>query len=226
MRVRVRFFAGTREAVGTPRQDVVLPENATVDDLFAHVANDHPRLAPYHAHALFARNGGFVLPTALLADGDEVAIMPPVSGGAGHIDAAPFSLDALTAATKTAGAGAVVTFTGLVRPTSGGASTARVTSLTFEAYLPLAEQALESVRTDAIAKFALIDATLRHRIGTLETGEPIVAVVVSARHRAEAFEAAAWMMTELKTRVPIWKQEVDESGERRWINDPTPQDVS
>lgn len=222
MRVRVRFFAGTRDAAGAPSRDVSLAAGATVADLFDALAREHPRLAPYRAHALFARNGLFVEDKATLADGDEVAVMPPVSGGDGRraLDPEPFSLDDLVAHTKTEGAGAVVTFSGLVRPTSGERPDARVERLEFEAYEALAEQALADLRRDAIARFGLVDVTLRHRLGSLALGEPIVAVVVAARHRREAFEAAAWLMDALKQRVPVWKREVDVDGAQRWVNDP------
>jgi molybdopterin converting factor subunit 1 len=219
MRVRVRFFAGTRDAVGAAQRVLDLDAGATTGDLFARLAADHPLLARYRQHALIARNGEMVGDRAPLAEGDEVAVMPPVSGGA--LDEAPFSLDGLVEGLRKEGAGAVVTFTGLVRPTSGEQPGARVERLEFEAYEPMAERTLEEVREEAVAKFGLVDARIRHRVGALALKEPIVAVVVSARHRREAFEAAAWIMDELKTRVPIWKREVDADGARRWVNDPT-----
>lgn len=223
MRVRVRFFAGTREAAGSASLEVDVPPSATVAVLLDALEAQRPRLAPYRAHALVAQNGAFTTESARLSEGDELALMPPVSGGSGEarIDDAAFSLDELVASLASKGAGAVVTFTGLVRPTSGERPEADVASLTFEAYAELAERTLSEVREEACAKFGLLDLAVRHRLGTLPVGEPIVAVVAAARHRREAFEATQWVMDELKTRVPIWKQEVDADGARRWVNDPT-----
>ncbi len=230
MRVRVRFFAGTRDAVGVASRDVDAGPAPTVGGLFETLAEEHPRLARYRGHALLALNGAFVPETTRLSEGDEVVIMPPVSGGQADrrdevvdvpaVDPAPFSLDALVAGLDSEGAGAVVAFEGLVRDSSAERPGVRVARLDFEAYLPLAERVIEEVRGEAISKFGLVDARVRHRTGTLTVGEPIVAVVVSAAHRAAAFEAAAWIMTELKTRVPIWKREVDEGDAHWWVNDP------
>jgi molybdopterin synthase catalytic subunit len=206
MRVRVRFFAGTRDAVGAPALDVDVPEAASVRDVVARVERDHPRLAAYRDVALLALDGAFVPAATRVREGAEIAVMPPVSGGAGRLQGAP--LDVAAIPLRTEGAGAVVTFLGLVR---GPAS-----ALRFEAYDEMAERELARVRDEAIAKFSLVDCEIRHRVAELKPGEPIVAVLVAARHRREAFEAAAWVMDELKARVPIWKQE---GG--RWVNDPT-----
>jgi molybdopterin synthase catalytic subunit len=114
-----------------------------------------------------------------------------------------------------------VGFLGLVRATSGERPQARVVALRFEAHETMALAQMRGLREEAIAKFALTDLLLRHRVGELAVGEPIVAVVAAAPHRRAAFEAAAWTMDELKTRVPIWKQEVDAEGAAQWVNDPT-----
>ena len=221
MRVRVRFFAGTRDAVGRPQLDVEVPDAARVKDLWAALARDHPRLARYGGHALLAVDGAFAGPEAPLREGAEVAVMPPVSGGAGgFLHEGPLSLDEVVASLSQEGAGAVVAFLGVVRPTSGERPDARVARLRFEAYPEMAEREMATLREAAIRKFGLLDLALRHRLGTLAVGEPIVAVAASARHRQAAFEAAQWAMDELKARVPVWKQEVDEDGSARWVNDP------
>lgn len=225
MLVHVRLFAGTRDAVGAGALDVELPEGARVADLFARLAREHPRLAAYRGHVLLALDGAFVAPDAPLRGGAEVAIMPPVSGGASAaVGPEPFSLDALVAEASKGDAGAVVAFTGVVRPTSGERPGARVARLRFEAYAPMAERVLDGLRAEAVAKFGLTGCELRHRVGVLEVGEPIVAVVAAAPHRRDAFEAAAWLMDELKARAPVWKREEDAEGRGRWVNDPTAQE--
>lgn len=220
MRVRVRLFAGTREAVGDARLEVDLAQGARVRDLFARIAADHPRLAAYERVALFAVDGAAVLPDAPLRDGAEVAIMPPVSGGSG-LHEGPLTADDAVRQLRTDGAGAVVAFLGLVRPTSRERPDARIARLAFEAHEELAPREIARVVEEARAKFAIVDAVVLHRVGELALGETIVAVATSAAHRAAAFEAASWIMEELKSRVPIWKQEVAEDGARAWVNDPT-----
>lgn len=238
MRVRVRLFAGTRDAVGAPALDVEVAEGARVGDLLAQLVAQHPRLAPYRPHALLALDGQFVPPTTTLREGCEVALMPPVSGGAaddveqrpqaerraglrGRQASAPtgaivdsFSLDELVLRLEKQGAGAVVAFVGYVRGDEG------VERLRFEAYATMAEREIAALREQAAAKFSLTGCLVQHRVATLAVGDPIVAVVTAAPHRRDAFEAAMWLMDELKTRVPIWKAEEGASG-ARWINDPT-----
>lgn len=214
MRVRVRLFAGTREAVGASSLDVDVDEGARVDDVLALLCARHPRLAAYRGHTLVAQDGALVPASERVRDGAELAIMPPVSGGSGALQEGPFSLDALSAQLEREGAGAIVAFVGVVRGDEG------VSRLRFEAYAAMAEREIEALRGQAIAKFDLTDCLVRHRVATLAVGEPIVAVVCAAAHRRAAFEAAAWLMDELKTRVPIWKKEEGPAGER-WVNDPT-----
>jgi molybdopterin synthase catalytic subunit len=177
----------------------------------------HPRLSSYRAHALYALDGTFVPVTQPVRAGAVVAIMPPVSGGAGApaLQEAPFSIDALVAELDKAGAGAVVAFVGYVRGDEG------VARLRFEAYAEMAEREIATLRDEATRKFGLAGCLVRHRVATLVVGEPIVAVVTSAAHRRAAFEAATWIMDELKTRVPVWKAEEADAGRARWVNDPT-----
>lgn len=218
MRVKVRFFAGTRDAVGAPSVERDVQDGATLAQLLDELERAHPRLAPYRAHALLAVDGAFVPPTTRLRAGAEVAIMPPVSGGEGLVLHRPFAPDEAVARLSKDGAGAVVAFYGHVRGATHGA---RVERLRFEAYEAMAEQELARVRDEAKAKFGLVDCVILHRVGDLAVAEPIVAVATAAPHRRAAFEAAMWAMDELKTRVPIWKQEIAPDGAARWVNDPT-----
>lgn len=217
MRVRVRLFAGTREAAGVPHVELDLPEGARVADVWPRLIAASPQLARYQGHALMAVDGAIASESAPLRAGAVVALLPPVSGGA--VQEGPFSLDDISARLRKDGAGAVVAFVGIVRPTSAEAPGAKVERLHFEAYAEMAARELDRVKAEAIAKFALIDCIIVHRIGTLPVGEPIVAVATSAAHRRAAFEAATWVMDELKASVPIWKQEQDASGATRWVND-------
>lgn len=210
MRLRVRLFAGTRDAVGASAVDVDVPDGATLGDVFDALAERHPRLAAYRDCALLALDGAFQPATARLAGAREVAIMPPVSGGRGALHEGPLLLDELRKELRAEGAGAVVAFLGVVR---GDES---ISSLHFEAYASMAEAELDRVSREAAAKFSLLDCLVRHRTGDLAVGEPIVAVLTAARHRREAFDAAAWVMDEVKHRVPIWKRQAG-----RWVNDPT-----
>lgn len=220
MQVRVRFFAGTREAVGASALAVELPEGARLSDLVERLVAQHPRLAAYAHALLLAQDGRVVTPGEAVREGAEVALMPPVSGGSGDtLSPEPFSLDEMLAEASREACGAVASFVGLVRASGGEDPRERVARLHFEAYEPMARAEIERIREEAVAKFGLGACLVRHRLGTLEVGEPIVAVVASAPHRRDAFAAVAWVMDELKTRVPIWKQEEGPAG-RRWIRDP------
>lgn len=210
MRLRVRLFAGTRDAVGASALDVEVPESSTLGDLFESLARAHPRLAAYRGCALLALDGAFQPPTAPLAGAREAAILPPVSGGRGALHDGPLLLDDLRQELRAEGAGAVVAFLGVVRGDEG------ISTLHFEAYEAMAEAELARIRDEAARKFDLLDCLVRHRTGDLAVGEPIVAVLAAARHRREAFEGAAWVMDEVKARVPIWKRQAG-----RWVNDPT-----
>lgn len=225
MRVRVRLFAGTREAVGASSLEVDLAGPARLADLVDLLCQRHPLLRRYQAHALLAVDGTFAPPTTPLHEGAEVAIMPPVSGGADEraLHEGPLSLDQMVAALERRGAGAVVAFLGQVRETSGEAPGMRVERLVFEAYEEMAERGLARLREEATRKFGLTGCLVRHRLGTLPLHEPIVAVACAAPHRREAFEAAQWLMDQLKTSVPIWKREEGPGG-ARWVNDPARED--
>ncbi|HWG91941.1 MAG TPA: molybdenum cofactor biosynthesis protein MoaE, partial [Candidatus Thermoplasmatota archaeon] len=158
-----------------------------------------------------------------LREGDEVALMPPVSGGSappGRLHEGPLSVDAVLAEAAKEGAGAAVAFLGLVREgPSKWVPGESVTRLEFEAYEPMAEQELSRLAEEARGRFGLVDARILHRLGTLGPGEAIVLVLVTAPHRAAAFDAAAWIMDRMKTVVPIWKKEAYASGSHHWVEE-------
>lgn len=207
--VRVRLFAAPREAVGRAEIDVPLDGEATAERLLAEACARYPQLAPYRATLRVAVNRRLAAPAEPVAPGDEVALLPPVSGGA--VDFGDdLAVDRALAGLSRAGAGAAVAFLGLARPDGG------TERLEFEAYREMALAEMSRIEREARAKFSLIDALIRHRLGVVPVGEPSVLVAVLARHRREAFAAAAWIMDELKSAVPVWKKEV--GARSRWIH--------
>lgn len=214
MRIRLRFFAAPREVVGAARLDLDLPEGSTVAELRRTVLERWPGLAKWDEHLLVSVNQDFSRPEQRLAEGDEVAFFPPVSGG-GVVRVQPddFSVDAVVAATRQAGAGAVCTFTGVVREDNLGQ---RVEGIEYEAYAEMAQAKLQELAAQATAKFHLVDCSIVHRHGLLRVGDRICVVVTSARHRQAAYEANAWVMEELKRVVPLWKREHTARGPR-WL---------
>lgn len=223
--VQVRFFAGHRDIVGRPEQTFRLERGTTVGDLWARLVAEHPRLGGYTGRLLFAVNQQFAEPATALGDGDEVAFIPPVSGGAPEpmqdpVGFRPFhitdsSLDPapLVAYVQTPGDGAVVTFAGVARNQLGGRPTA---FLTYEAYAEMAAPVLAQIAEEARARWPIGLVAIHHRVGRLAIGDTAVLVVVAAPHRREAFEAAAYIMDRMKVIAPIWKREHWLDGASEW----------
>jgi molybdopterin synthase catalytic subunit len=204
MVVSVRLFAGLRERAGSDRVDVELPEPATVADLLAAM-----ELAPRSCVA--AINREYADPADRIAPGDEVALVPPVSGGDGavrHVRVTPEALDlaALAAAVRDPRAGAVVLFEGVTR---------EVPELDYEAYVEMAEPKLAAIAAEEAARHGLCAVAVEHRTGTVALGEPSVIVAASAPHRGAAFAGARALIDRVKAEAPIWKVEVTESGRER-----------
>jgi molybdopterin synthase catalytic subunit len=204
MVVSVRLFAGLRERAGADRVEVELPEPATVADLLAAM-----ELAPRSCVA--AINREYADPADRIAPGDEVALVPPVSGGAGavrHVRVTPEALDlaALAAAVRDPRAGAVVLFEGVTR---------EVPELDYEAYVEMAEPKLAAIAAEEAARHGLCAVAVAHRTGTVALGEPSVVVAASAPHRGEAFAGARALIDRVKAEAPIWKVEVTEAGRER-----------
>ncbi|NTU79890.1 MAG: molybdopterin converting factor subunit 1 [Chloroflexales bacterium] len=223
--VRVRFFAGHRDIVGRSEAEFHLEEGATVGSLWERLVGDYPRLAGYTGRLLFAVNQEFAEPATTLSAGDEVAFIPPVSGGTGApvqdpgafrlflITSSPLDPAPLVAAVQTPGDGAVVTFAGVARNQFGGRPTA---FLTYEAYAEMAATVLAQIADEARARWPIGRVAVHHRVGTLEIGDTAVLVVVAAPHRHEAFEAAAYVMDRIKAIAPIWKREHWADGVAEW----------
>ena len=217
MRIRIRLFGAAREAAGTKELELTLAPGARVSDLRALVVRQHPGLAPLDARLRVSVNHELALSDATLADGDEVALLPPVSGGAGTctLSGAPLDVGAVVARVTGPGVGGIVTFVGAVRDSARGRS---IRHLEYEAYPEMAEREMQRVADEAAERFPGSRVAMAHRTGHLEIGEIAVVVVAAAPHRAEAFAACRFAIDALKERVPIWKKEVATDGEY-WVDD-------
>ena len=205
MPVTVRLFAGLREQAGWSRREL---EAATVADVWPALG-----LGEEPAGLLYAVNREYAERGRELADGDEVAVIPPVSGGAFRVTEEPLSLEAVAAEVADERAGAVATFTGTVRRQSRGRE---VTRLEYEAYAEMAEDVMAQLARDLHERYELCAVAIHHRVGTLGIGEASVAVAVSAPHRQNALAACKDAIDTLKETVPLWKKEVYEGGEE-WV---------
>lgn len=208
MHVRVRLFAALREQAGNGSVELEVPEGATVGDVWAALGlGDEP------AGLLYALNKAYVERVASLSAGDEVAVIPPVSGGAFRLSAGPLSLDAVVAEVRDAEAGAIATFVGTTRLRSRGRD---VLHLEYEAYEGMAEQVMADLAAELGRRHELCKVAIHHRVGRVEIGETSVIIAVSAPHRAAALAACREAIDELKTSVPLWKKELYVGGEE-WI---------
>ncbi len=217
MRVRVRLFAMLREGAGRDSVELALSDGATVADALIALRAE-PALDEMLGRlpVRMAVNRDYASPETRLASGDELALVPPVSGGAGSVQArvtgAALSVEALSRAVVRPGAGATVVFQGTTR---------EVPRLEYEAYAEMAEERMAAILDDCVELHGLEAAAAEHRIGAVPLGEPSVVVAVSAAHREAAFAAAREAIDRIKAEVPIWKREVTEtsSGEhRRWAD--------
>jgi len=208
MRVRVRLFAGLRERAGVGERELELPAGARVADVWSALGlGDEP------AGLLYAANQAYVPRERQLAEGDEVALIPPVSGGAFRLTDAPIDVAAVLAEAADERAGAVATFLGTVRERSRGRD---VVHLEYEAYAGMSEKVMAEIAESLRSKYDLCAVAITHRVGRVEIGETSVAVAVSAPHRQDALAACKEAIDTLKTEVPLWKKEVYEGGEE-WI---------
>jgi len=239
LRIRVRLFAIQRELAGTREIPLELPDGATISDAWDAVAERFPALAPGRAYVRFARNAAYAPASAALADGDELALIPPVSGGADDADVVvelreePFSaglLDELVARLARPEDGAVVAFLGVTRsspgtPAPGQEAEAsrhagrRVEALEYEAHPVMTIDILRTIAAEIREQFGVERLAIVHRVGEVPLGEPSVAIVACATHRGAAFDAARYAIDETKARAPIWKAERFSDG-KVWIGEP------
>jgi molybdopterin synthase catalytic subunit len=208
MHIQVRLFAVLRERAGAEEIELELPEGASVGDALSELHSVTNGL-----RVVMAVNHEYAEPARKLHPGDELALIPPVSGGsvgASHVRITdqPLSLDPLIERVRDPRAGAVVTFLGVTR---------EVAQLDYEAYAEMAERKLEEIVAAAVERHHLCAAAAEHRIGTVPLSEPSVAVAASAPHRDAAFKGAREIIDEIKAKAPIWKQE-----EGAWVEGTTP----
>jgi molybdopterin converting factor subunit 1 len=208
VRVRVRLFAGLRERGGVAERELELPDDAQVADAWAELGlGDEP------SGLLYAVNRRYVDREHVLDDGDELALIPPVSGGAFRLTGEPIDPNDVIAEVTDERAGAVATFVGTTRSESRGRT---VLYLEYDAYAGMAEQVMEEIAEKLKAKYKLCDVAITHRVGRVGIGETSVAIAVSAPHRHAALAACQEAIDTLKETVPLWKKEVYEGGEE-WI---------
>jgi MoaE-MoaD fusion protein len=199
MQVQIRLFAGLRERAGTDRMTLELPDGARVSDALTEL-----RWLTGDLKTVLAVNREYANDATPLAADDELALIPPVSGGAGDgrvhvaIRSEPLDMTAITALVTDPRAGATVTFCGVTR---------EVPALEYEAYVEMAQTKVEEIAWAAVADHELCAVAVEHRIGTVPLSEPSVVIAVSAPHRGQAFSGARQIIDVLKSEVPIWKRE-------------------
>ncbi len=243
MQVRILLFGALKDLLardGEPSscETMELPEQATVEELLRRFTTATPQMQKFASSLAIAVNREYAFPSHVLQEGDEVALLPPVSGGCADHDpprSADDKLDwvrlqreaidaeALVAQVKEDEAGAVVVFDGIVRNHTRGR---RTLFLDYEAYEAMALSQMRVLVSDAKQHFAVREIALAHRLGRLQIGETSVLIVVASAHRAQAFEACRWIIDTLKRTVPIWKKEWFEDGAVWADGEPFPAEIS
>ena len=240
MRVRVLFFGMLKDLAGTANDSLDLPDSASVADVLAHYESQIPPLKQALPSLAVAVNQQYADPECKLKANDEIALLPPVSGGSGKaagetpagqpagrwryasIIRAPIDTEQTLAELKRAEDGAAVVFEGVVRIQTRGRKTLY---LDYEAYEEMALAQMEELANHALKQFEIRDVALVHRLGRLEIGETSVLIVVASAHRAAAFDACRWLIDTLKRTVPIWKKEYFEDGAVWADGEPFPPEI-
>lgn len=231
MHIRVLFFGMLKDAIGKGSESLTMPENSTLADVVAEYQHRNPRIRELLPTLAMAVNERYASSDHALNDGDEVALLPPVSGGATEREAPPsraaivrepIDTAALLNSIKLGEDGAAVVFEGVVRNNTRGR---RTLYLDYEAYEPMALKQLEELARRAMVDFKIRDVSIVHRIGRLQIGETSVSIVVASAHRGAAFEACRWMIDTLKKTVPIWKKEYFEDGAVWADGEPFPAEI-
>jgi len=219
MKVSVRLFAGLHDLVGRREVELELVEGATVADLREQLASQYPAVVPLMSTLVCAVDEEYVPNEHRLSPGDQVALIPPVSGGSGaessrfRVTQEPLDPQRLVNLVRRDESGALALFYGVVRNNSQGR---RVLYLEYDAYPSMAVKKMRQVAEEAHSRWDITDMAIDHRIGRLEVGETSLLVAVSAPHRREAFEACHYAVDRIKEIVPVWKKEVWEGGES-WV---------
>jgi len=222
MRVKVLFFGMLKDIVGRAEEQLDVPENGRLSGIFEHYVEQFPRLRELAGSIVLARNHEFSDLSSAINDGDEIALLPPVSGGSafaheiradGHFFALtrhPIDNRQIIDRLLRGEAGAVITFEGVVRNNTKGR---RTRFLDYECYEPMAIKMIAGIGRDIAARFEIDRIAMVHRLGRLLIGETSVSIIVTAPHRKAAFDAALEGINRLKRLVPIWKKEHFEDGE-------------
>ena len=232
MRVRVLFFGMLKDRMGKSSDLLELPEGASIRDLLAHYETEVPRLKESLPALAVAVNQVYASPEAKLKAGDEVALLPPVSGGSANetvqparyasIVRNPIDSQQVLNSIKRGEDGAALVFEGVVRNQSRGRKTRY---LEYEAYEEMALQQMESLAAQALTQFQIRHVAIVHRLGHLEIGETSVLIAVASAHRAAGFDACRWLIDSLKRTVPIWKKEYFEDGAVWGDGEPFPTEI-
>jgi len=236
MRVSVVYFGVLRDLAGREQEAVELTGPARLGELYSELQRRLPGLGDFRSSIALSINYEYATLDSLLHEGDEVALLPPVSGGSGahqpaispksshsRVTREPLDSRNIADQLKAPQDGALVLFDGIVRNHSRGR---RTLYLEYSAYEPMALAQLEELAETALANYAIRDVRIEHRLGRLEIGESSVVIAVASAHRAAAFEAARWIIDTLKKTVPIWKKEFFEDGAVWADGEPFPPEIS
>lgn len=229
MQVRVLFFGVLKDLVGRPSETLDVADGARVEAVLQHYSQTAPRFAGMLNSLALSVNQEYATAEAILRAGDEVGLLPPVSGGspdsAGddvRIVREPIVAEAVISEVKMPQDGAAVIFDGIVRNNSRGR---RTLYLEYEAYEAMALKQMQGLAEEARSRFGVRQVALVHRLGRLEIGETSVLIVVTSAHRGSAFEACRWIIDTLKKTVPIWKREYFEDGAVWADGEPFPEEI-
>ena len=233
MKVHVRLFAGLHDLLGERNVTLELSEGATVADLREQLSRRYPVITPYLPTLVCAVAEEYATPDHQLQEGDDVALIPPVSGGSDQtgtgnreqgtrsedeqyflVTENPLNASRLAELVRRDESGAVALFSGVARNESDGR---RVLALEYDAYPEMAARKLREVAEEVRARWPITGIAIHHRIGRLAIGEASLLVAVSAAHRRESFEACQYAVDRVKQTVPIWKKEIWEDGEGAWV---------
>jgi|SRR6185437_3202426 len=234
MHVNVLLFGALKDLRAREKETVEVPDQATVREFLRRFFAIAPPLEKYAASLAIAVNQEYALPTQVLREGDEIALLPPVSGGSAEdapvaesdwirLQREPIDAGVLVSAVKEGEAGAVAVFDGIVRNNTRGR---RTLYLDYEAYESMALSQMQGLARDAQERFGVRRVALVHRLGRLQVGETSVLIAVASAHRAQAFDACRWMIDTLKKTVPIWKKEWFEDGAVWADGEPFPEQIS
>jgi MoaE-MoaD fusion protein len=231
MQVRVLFFGVLKDIVGKAADTIEIPEGASVRDVLVRYELQVPRLKESLSSLALAVNQKYAGPDTNLRADDEIALLPPVSGGApeaadrgchAFVVREVIRTERVLAGLKRGEDGAALVFEGVVRNQTRGRKTLY---LDYEAYEKMAREQMESLAQDAMQRFQIRDVAIVHRLGRLEIGETSVLIVVASAHRAAAFDACRWLIDTLKRSVPIWKKEYFEDGAVWADGEPFPEEI-